>query len=200
MNSSCSRKGFTLLELTIAMVVLTIAGIVFWYFIQQSQRSWETIADDTAMMQALRRAEQDIHLHLIQCNPTTLEITNGVTWDCVSFQIPISLTSGVAIWGADNNASWEYIYEVRNIDGVDSLIRATYNDSGVEITNASELILHDIAPLALGNRGLSFVLENNGSITSTIGSRKKITGQNTGFLERSLRFNTLLRNGGSAGP
>ncbi|MHC4663988.1 MAG: prepilin-type N-terminal cleavage/methylation domain-containing protein [Planctomycetota bacterium] len=192
MMYECKRSGFTLLELMIAMVVLTIAGIGFYYFIQQSHRSWETIADDSVMMQSLRRAKDDIHLHFIQCSPATLALTNAANWDRASFQIPINLVAGTAVWGADGNASWTYRYQVENQSGTDVLFRITYNAGGTEIRRRD--ILHDIAPMAFGNRGLIFDLENNGSITTTIGMRKKITGHAGDMLERNLQFNTLLRN------
>lgn len=187
-----SKSAFSLIELMISMAILVFAVFAAWAFIQNSNRSWEHIVDDTEMMNALRRSQQDIHEHLIQAFSGGLSIDNTTSpnWDSISFQIPLSLSAGGATWGADNQAGWRYRYEVKNADGRNNLYRITYDGGNVEKNRVH--LLRGVPSFDGTTRGIDFTLANGGVISVIRAERKIATQQGT--LTRQLTFRTGMRN------
>ncbi|TET35556.1 MAG: type II secretion system protein [Planctomycetota bacterium] len=196
------NSGFSLIELTMAIAVMTIAGVAVVLFVLNVNQSWETIFDDSEMMNRLRRAEQDVQRYLIQCNAVQVTITNGADWDSIDFQIPVGVTTGTVAWGADNNAGWNYRYIVENVDGSDNLYRIAYN-AGTEQSRTE--ILHGISGTYNGRKGLEFVPADpndldpgdpvpKGEILIVRMRIKRQVGSQSGYLERELEIRIRMRN------
>jgi hypothetical protein len=185
-----------------AIAVMTISGAAIWLFVTNVNTSWETIFDDSEMMTRLRRATQKVQTDLIQCNAGQVAITNGSDWDSIDFQIPVNVATGSVAWGADNNAGWNYMFIVENVDGSDNLYRITYN-AGVE--QSRKEILHGISGTYDGKKGLEFILEDpdgdnpsdplpRGTVLTVRMRIKRQIARQSGYLERELEIRILMRN------
>ena len=194
MRSARLSSGFTLIELMLAMAILSMVGGGVFLFVSQSSKSWDAIRQESEMMAQLRRASEDINLNLMQSSALVITIDKGGSshWDTVEFQIPVSFAGGAIIWGADGNAGWKYRYAVVTETDKDNLYRMTFNGP-TEVKRL--LLLGGIDRAQGGKKGAIFTL-NTVSGKSRVDSevRGKRNPHSQGDIRRSIAAQTVLKN------
>ena len=186
------RKAFSLIELMIAIVVLSIASIGIYLFMDSSTRSWDTINLDTSIMDSMRHAAGIINLDLVQSNIGGT-IQSGTYWDSLTFQTPVGFSAGATVWGAAGNAGWYYKYEVRTgADGMNTLHRVTYDGGNVQRDILT--MLSGLPQTVDGQKAIEFAKYTypQRRFVTTIRMEKNIVKQ--GPLKRTMTIVTVTRN------
>jgi type II secretory pathway component PulJ len=182
-----------MIELTIALAILALAGFAVWAFVDGSNRSWDTLRAESDMMDSLRRATRDIGDNMIQSAVSVITIDDtDPDWDKIAFQVPVQLSPAGIVWGADGNAGWTYRYEVRPEGGTDNLYRLTY-DGANEM--AAVILMRGIDGRNQNSKGLSFTLDTSSSpprIAVDLRARRSVLKR--GEFRRSLTMATIIKN------
>lgn len=180
------RAGVTLLEVMIAMVVATIIMFTVLQLSRSTQRSWDTVRNDTNANFDLRRAAERIADELRQSAPAQIVVAHPtIDADTVTFKVPVGKALDVVLWGAEGNSGWSVQYVVEN----GQLIRRVLNALAVNAGMDQVLVNHMDNNLG-GQQG--FWVNLNGTMAD-IGVRA-VVQSNGATWRKAAATSVLFRN------
>jgi prepilin-type N-terminal cleavage/methylation domain-containing protein len=156
-------RGFSLLELTVALAVAAVLGGAGVLLMQTSQRSSRSILSDSRSSAGLRRAAETISLDLKQASAANVTIaTLGDQNHSVTLRRPVAVSAGAIVWGVledelgtdeatRSRAGWSVRYLVAGAAGERTLVRQIVDDLGA--VRGERLLLRGVRPGSGANPG-----------------------------------------------
>ena len=110
-----TRRGFTLIEVAIVLVIASIIILAAMVFTRATDNAWRTASDSAAITFNTRRALETVASELRRTDLSHVTInTSNPLYDFVEFQLPLSVSQSTVTWGANGTADWKVRYLVEN--------------------------------------------------------------------------------------
>lgn len=180
------QRGFTLIEVAIVLVIASLFIVAAMVFTRATDESYRTTAQSADITFNTRRALETLSNELRHTDLTHLTITTtNPLFDLVEVQLPLKVTAGTVVWGADGTSGWKVRYLVEN----GALIRRVVTATGT-IAQMDRVLADGVDPSAA--EGKCFSVSRTGSLL-TISVR--VVGQRDGrSWARQLTTAVSLRN------
>ncbi len=157
------QQGFTLIEVAIVAVILSIIVLAMMVFTRVTDEAHQTTVDNSNMTFNTRRALERMTGEIRRSDDGHVTVDKSdPLYDSIELQVPLRVTDGTVIWGASGRNGWKIRYLVEN----DTLIRRVVSAGGVTM-EMDQVMANHVDDDAGTGKGFS-VTKNGGLLTLSV--------------------------------